>query len=185
MNKVKIVDQLLTSFLDVNNDHYNNGLLWYNDVNNFVNQLSHTYNVPVETAAKVVSILSPQTNWAQNKKDAINMLNAFVHGKDINSFKVTTYNMNKNKAFDLLHGSCDLLNTSPKTFAFYKNILLDCNYVTLDLWMLRLIKHHKPYLTFKQYNILQRCFIVAAKETNLTGYQLQAILWIYIRGTHL
>lgn len=163
------------------------GLNWYDDAHNFCKNVSEKYNLPMDKVCAVVSSLSPGTNWEQNKKDTINLIESMNGNRA--QFKFTTYGQNVIKAYRILDGyikPVDAFNvtTGPKTFNFFRNILdpTDSNFVTIDRHAFRIAtgKEYKS-LTAKQYREVAAHYIKAAKKLDITPAQLQAVLWVDFR----
>ena len=187
MNKhIKTVSTILNTYSNIDNkDIFVNGLNWYYDANKVLNTMSLKYGISLDKTAQICAVLSPSTNWQQNLKDTEKMIFAFVAGNDINSFTATTYGQNKLKAWHILQDKIELEQKSLKTFSFYQNLMLDSNYVTLDIWVNRMLNLDKQYFTPKQYKDITNCFLIAGKELSLKAFELQSILWCDIRKSHL
>ena len=138
----------------------------------------------LKIVAKVISALSPQNRWGQNKIDAENLIKAFVSGEPLNNVKTSTFNANKQKAINILN--LQSVKWGNKTNSFWRNICLQGDTVTIDLWHLRAIKtgkieNHFKTLTDKKYKLIEYATLKLAKKYSLKGYQLQAIIWQSIR----
>jgi len=166
------------------------GKTWYNEAKEYVNTLSEKFNIQPIICAGVVSALSPNNRWERNKIDAHAVLEATVYNISPDAVKVCTYNHNKDKAFSIAKGNREILERSPKTYAFAHNISgLDTNKVTIDKWHLRAIqtrskspKYCKTTITPLQYKLLEKdCQRVAGKYS-LIPSELQAIVWVTIRN---
>ena len=161
------------------------GVDWYIRGNKFCYDLSIEYNLPIDTIAKIVSCLSPHNKWERNKYDTNQMIEAYSMGGSIDSFKVCTFTPNKLKAWNLL-----TLGIEPKfgnkTYSFYRNLLLDKDHVTIDLWHIRACKGGKvsnefKTLTDKRYRDISAITSSLAHELGLTPFKLQSIIWVNIR----
>jgi hypothetical protein len=113
------------------------GMHWYYSANEFCKKVSEQYSLPIETVCAVVSSLSPGTNWEQNKKDSVNLIESF-YGND-RKFKFTTYGQNVLKAYKILEQKAKPetffnLKTGAKTFNFFFNLWQPENpeFVTID-----------------------------------------------------
>lgn len=157
---------------------------WYFDVNDYCKTLSEMHNVPLIKVAGIMSALSPNTTFALNIKS----LEAFLKTKG--NCKVTTYNGQKNKALTILNShdniSIDEIKTilgGLKTQAFFDNIVRPetSQDVTIDLWMIRWAKIEGS-LTPKKYRDASNKIKDLAKSLNLLPHQVQAKLWVDIRG---
>jgi hypothetical protein len=157
---------------------------WYFQVNDYCLTLSETYSVPLVKVAGILSALSPNTSFAHNIKS----LEAFLRTKG--NCKVTTYNAQKNKALTI-YNSPDTITIDEvkailgglKTMAFFDNIVRPASSqaVTIDIWMIRHFGINGS-LTPKRYEIASNKIKKLAKELNLLPHQVQAKLWVDIRG---
>jgi hypothetical protein len=179
MNIIKHYERaILRAYKASNKETIVNGLIWYRNANKIVKNIASINNIDIEIVSQVVSSLSPATSWHQNIKDSYRLVN-----KPYESTKVGTYGMNKSKALLIIKNQVSLkFEGAPKTFSFYRNILLDSNYVTVDRWILRLLNiPTNKAIPKKTYNDIVTAFLNVAKKLDIKGYQLQAICWIYIR----
>ena len=109
-------------FKRASEDELSQGLVWYKEAMEFSRMLADEYDVHGEVAAGVISALSPNNKWERNKYDAIQVFNAVRDGKSMDDVKVCTYNANKAKAFAIAKGDRRILKSSPKTYAFARNV---------------------------------------------------------------
>ena len=180
---------LRTWFKRSTDDQLARGLTWYDDAFWFSRELANEFNVSGEIAAGVISALSPNNRWERNKYDAIQVFNAVRDGKSMDEIKVCTYNPNKAKAFAIARGNRKILMSSPKTYAFAKNVgENDDNFVTIDKWHLRACqtaskksKTCKESCTPKQYRLIQEETVKVAKEMGVKPHVFQAVVWVTIR----
>jgi hypothetical protein len=150
------------------------------------------YNVPADKVAKIVAVLSPVSKWERNKRDAWLLLSwANLTEEQITNLPFGTYKANVRKAWRVYHDLEDLLPKSQKTFAFYRNIMLDPDHVTVDRHAITAIGGVKflnkiasksasgAYsLTEYRYKKAADAYKNMANKYNLTPYQLQAIVWM-------
>ena len=132
------------------------------------------------------SISVKNTNYKTrytNLIDANNLIDAFTSNKDINSFKVCTFNTNKHKGWSILEDKIDITNNSLKTFNFVNSMLLMSNALTVDIWHLRAcflndIKINNASIGKIAYKQIKELTLRKAANVGLKGYEYQAILWI-------
>ena len=175
-------------------EKYEVGNCWYTEAHNFSKFIVEKYNLcdfyncenkdAVKIVAQVISALSPQNKWKQNKIDAENLIKAFVSGGQVHDVKTSTFNANKQKAINILN--LHSVKWGNKTNSFWRNICLQGDTVTIDLWHLRCVKTGKiendfKSLTDKRYKLIEYATLKLAKKYGLKGYQLQAIIWQSIR----
>lgn len=175
--------RLISIFNQSNTHNLDKGLNWYHEANNFCAMVSRVENIDIDLVAQVVAILSPSVRWERNKQDTLTLINAYNTGLSIDQFSVSTYNNNKLKAWKVLQGKEILKPKSLKTYSFYKNIMLDSQYVTVDRWHLRAcFKTDIKSLTALKYRQICELTRNVANELNITPMQLQAIVWEQIRN---
>jgi hypothetical protein len=169
-------------YIRANRDVLKRGLNWYKQANTFCKEIAHNTGLKIETVAMVVSALSPAVSWELNKIQAEQMCNAFRDGLPLETVTTSTYENNRLKAWDILQGKKVITVKSPKTYAFYRNLLLDVDSVTVDRWMLR-IMFNRPLksLTALKYRQCEKILRQAANDLDLKPFQLQAITWEQIR----
>ena len=166
------------------------GSVWYAEAQAFAQELSGEFNVSRECAAGVVSALSPNNKWHRNKADARAVLTAVRDRVPAEDVKVCTYNANKLKAFEIAKGNRKILQKSPKTYAFARNVgEQDTDFVTIDKWHLRACqttskkpKACKEQCTPVQYRALMDDCLNVARELGVDGHVLQATVWVTIRN---
>lgn len=179
-------------FLLAEDHHIEAGLSWYDNANTWVTMTGLNYNVPADKVAKIVAVLSPGSRWDRNKRDAWLLLSwANLTEEQITNLPFGTYRANVRKAWRVYHDLEDLLPKSQKTFAFYRNIMLDPDHVTVDRHAITAIGGVKflnkiasktssgAYsLTEYRYKKAADAYKNMANKYNLTPYQLQAIVWM-------
>lgn len=154
------------------------GLRWYAEAHQLWNHLAHTRKIPVDTIAQIASALSPSVQWEINKVDTHTLINAYQNNRDVDSFNVSTYDANKAKAWEIMAGFNSIKPSALKTYAFYRNMMLDPDFVTIDRWMLRIF-FQRPIksLTSARYRLCEDIIRDVASEFDLIPYQAQAIVW--------
>jgi hypothetical protein len=179
-----------------NDEQIENGKNWYNDAKSFVEFNSTVYNIDAYTIATVVSCLSPNNKWEQNKKDAIETLYFFKNNPNakvetyLKEVKCCTYKANRKKAWEALCQGFEIQKSSPKTHSFAMNIARNSSeHITIDKWHLRACqvspiskkRDLQESCTALQYRNIERITSEVAKIYNLKGYELQAIIWLTIK----
>ena len=152
-----------------------NGQTWYEKANRDCQALGTLYRVSTEQAAYVVATLSPLLRWDQNLVAA-----QLVLSGEYETARTHALPRNVEKCRDfLLYGELTL--NGPKVEAFYKNLCLKTDEVTVDSLMLRAAFGNWKQKKFpRYYKNLEVCRVVLlelAKETGLIPHQLQAIIW--------
>jgi len=158
------------------------GLEWYAKSNSIITHSAHQRKIDVDVMAKLVAITSVKVRWHKNIEIAETIFDAHLEKIDPEQVVVMGYKSNKMKAFNFLDGDVDLLPTARKTFAFYRNLCLDPEWVTFDTWMLRTLFTKEQALSSRvRYEQLRDIFIVIADKYNIIPYQAQAICWLQMQ----
>lgn len=146
---------------------------WYCDANNFAHSLCNVRtDWSLETAACVISALSPRERWEANKAKA--MLFAMrqpIRGLSANYLRA----MQAEKLGLAALRGC-------KTNAFARAIMGDSSAVVIDTWMLKAI--NRRTVTEKQYSTCELAVDAVARKYGMTSRDCQAAIWIVTRGSH-
>lgn len=167
-------------------DEINDGMLWYKRAYAFCETLAENFDTTVRHAAGVVAALSPACKWEQNLIDAVSI---FIDGADA---VVTSYSLNKDKAFRIAHWHEDPEEVlgGDKVTSFYHNILAydRAGHVTIDRHAVKAAVPHGSNLTANEasyyantptkYAKMSEAYRIAAKKLNILPHQLQAIVWV-------
>jgi hypothetical protein len=176
------------------------GIVWYVDAHKECQQMSEDFGVSDYLAAGVVSALSPNNKWAINIRNARDLIDNFIQGEDINAFKVSTYPMNKVKAWEIMQENHDYESmkvklNGQKTTCFYANIMGE-DTCTVDgharniAYMERVnLTSDKSAVGKVEYREIQQAYILAAKKLRyqnkrVKSYELQAVTWVAWRRMH-
>lgn len=192
-----------------NDEQVKSGKKWYDEAMLFCKEIAKEYKIDAYTVATVVSCLSPNNKWEQNKKDTIATIKFFCYhnsGNTMTGFslkkeaqleeylkcvKCCTYKANRKKAWEALCDGTEIQKSSPKTHSFAMNIAFNSSeHITIDKWHLRACQvspKAKPQklqesCTALQYRNIERITADIAKIYNLKGYELQAIIWLAIKA---
>ena len=125
----------------------------------------------MEVAASVLSAFSPREKWARN----CDMARRFARGEPTPCLGMSIRNAHnaERQGFNALKGR--------KTNAFARAIAGDDDAVVIDTWMLKPLGLRS--VTPKQYDMIASVITSLAKEVGMTPRDLQAALWIHIRGS--
>ena len=192
-----------------NDEQVKNGKKWYDEAMRFCKDIAKEYNLDPYTVATVVSCLSPNNKWEQNKKDAIATIKTFCYWNSgetmtglklkkekqleqyLKTIKCCTYKANRKKAWEALEQGTEIHKTSPKTHSFAMNIARNSSeHITVDKWHLRACqvspiskkRDLQEACTALQYRNIERITSEVAKLYNLKGYEFQAIVWLTIKA---
>lgn len=170
--------QIIDRYRAANEDIRNAGRQWYPNALSLCEEIAAD-DVPVSTVARVMAALSPRTHWATNVRWARSIVDAFRRG-DTEPPPISTV-VFRNRAWLELNGTPAL--SGPKTSAFAAAILGDTEAVTIDSWILRSVGL-KPNakVTPKRVREITAAYAEAAAEAGETPRDLQAIVWVQLRG---
>lgn len=184
----KYENNLINVLNNATDNDIEHGLNWYNEFYLWCDYLAKKYNKTTFVIASIFSALSPRNKLYKNKIDTITILEAVKNNTPVNQIKVSTFNRNKNKAYNIALNKDSINKDSLKTYSFCKNIgELDSNFVTIDVWQLRALTGKKENKTPTKLEYLQMVDIhkKIAKKNNILPYQLQAITWTSLRNNYI
>ena len=173
-----------------------NGVEWYARANRAALEVSTSVDLPLNTVIGVMAALSPNNRWERNKVDTFNMCSAFKAGLDVDSFRVTTYNKMKEKAWSILVDNLttheDILSrlNGQKIRSFYSNIVgldevtIDGHAYNIAIYKRQGLKSNETNLGTKMYRELQSAYVRAAKRVGVKPHVLQAVTWTVWRRIH-
>lgn len=174
-----------------------NGLNWYFNANAIAASLAKRHDTTLEIACGTIAALSPNNRWDRNLVDADLLLKHYKLGDKLDSFKVATYNHNKEKGWQITHGidPLDALK-GDKTRSFYLCLLnpsdsytvcIDGHATNIALGKQTTLEK-APALTTAKYDLLADAYRIATTEinrdsleTNVLPMQVQAITWTLYR----
>ena len=177
------------------------GVTWYKKAYIESKKLALKYDIPIHIVIGVIAGLSPNNKWDRNIQNADTMIKAFINGNAIESFKVSTYNKMKEKAWLILETmpnyeeTITILN-GKKIVSFYKNINGDETEITIDGHARNIFYNDRQGLTTPKTNItkleyakIQKAYLKASKKIKVNGsvlkaYELQAITWLAWKRIH-
>ena len=176
------------------------GIVWYIDAHKECEHMAETFRLPVYQCAGVVSALSPNNKWEINIRNARDLIEHFINGEGMDSFKVSTYTQNKLKAWQIMqenhdYDSMKVKLNGQKTTCFYENIMGE-DTCTIDgharniAYMERVnLTSDKSAVGKVEYRELQEAYRLAAKKLRyqnkrLKSYELQAVTWVAWRRMH-
>jgi len=191
MKPKNILRNLFIDIVQNYSEYKNNGLNWYKKANRQIKESAIDLNVDIDLYAKIVAILSPYNRWENNISDAYKLIFCLKYERDqLQKLTFTTFKNNVEKAIDVYDGKIDFImtDTNMKTYSFYRNLMLDSNYITIDRHMIKLLDFNKYFgktLTSKRYNEYSILFHEIANEFEIEPYEIQAIFWEYARNENI
>lgn len=175
MNAQNILDVYATATADERRD----GAHWYSAAHTFCLGLSKRYDVPVETAAAVVAVLSPRLTWALNLRYA----DQYLRTGDAPTFFSTKAKLARIVAGEPLD---DVLDGGPKVRSFYANILSPATSiaVTIDRHAYDIVagttddKGRKGLEAKGVYESCAEAYRTAAETLGVAPHVVQAVTWL-------
>ena len=176
------------------------GVVWYAVALADCNRIAIDNGVPLHIVVGVCAALSPNNKWDRNIVNTSDMVQAFINGEDMDSFKVSTYHAMKRKAWGILEAMPDsdeevmtMLN-GQKIISFFRNIM-GHDTCTIDGHARNIAYGVREGLTGsisigkKEYATLQEKYVKAGKKKRINGrplkaFEMQAITWVVWRRIH-
>lgn len=156
------------------------GMAWYERAESTMEAMQARYGVDRATAAGVTAALSPRVRWATNLVAAERVIRAAQLGMRAPSVGTRA---NVRKAWAIANGADpDAVLGGPKVTAFYANLSGDHDRVTVDVWAARAAGADPERLTDKRRRELRDAYTRAAAARGVTPRQLQAAVWVAVRG---
>lgn len=155
---------------------------WYRVGGSTAARLGRTYGVSKSTAAGVIAALSPLQTWKGNVGAAERILSAMAAGET--SPPKVGLGRNVAKAWRIASGERPLsVLSGDKVRRFYRNLMGDLSAVTVDRWAARACGVPDTYpSTSARYARCEMAYREAAAVVDLAPAELQAIVWVAIRG---
>lgn len=153
---------------------------WYADAQALALSFSREFGVTLEIAASVIAATSPRTIWSFNVKHA----RAILAGEDAPSGSLGTNDARGRACLTL---GFDGLGNGPKVNAFARNIAGDLHAVTVDMWALMAAMgdvYGVPKFLARRgaYESISHAYRDAADQYGVKPAEMQAIVWVAIRG---
>lgn len=184
-------DRCRAILADADADTIARGRAWYYHAHGVARDLAHETGRDIHETSAVVAVLSPRVRWADNVTDADMLLRGELSG-----FRALLSNVGK--AWDIIARvrPVDEIVSGPKVRRFWHNIRnpYSSHDVTLDVWMLRalvdpanLAHYREPYAFLARkgvYDAISDGVRRVADENGWMAHEIQAIVWIHVRGSH-
>jgi len=158
---------------------------WYINAHKIADDIATLYGIPVFKVVGVIAALSPRNKWYRNIIDTNNLINAVINNLPLPS--IATYGRQVKKAIDIIncHNQAECLHhigKGLKTLSFYHNIMLDFDYVTIDIWIARAAGLCKYAPSKVEYVEIANTIKLIARELNIQPAIVQAGIWVAVRG---
>ncbi len=176
---MSLTDNILDVFNRADSEVIEEGKGWYAAALVFAASLDS----PIRSAG-IISALSARNGWGNNKNKAAQLYAQNGDGTGVGM------SMFVNKAIRIYNGepALDVL-TSDKQNAFYRNIMGDYSYVTVDghaydlaMGRVHTMKERAPLKRKGEYDRFSRAYRSAAFSVGLLPAELQAITWLQWRN---
>jgi len=160
---------------DASMDQVMQAATWYSEAQAFAQTLAIRHSISLDCAAGIIAAFSPRTKWASNMVNAELFLSEELVPTLGNNIKMATavHNTNSIKA---LKGR--------KTNSFARNIAGDMSVVTIDVWMIRAAGYDRLDANKGMYDLMETVIQELAFIYSVQPAQLQALIWIVVRGSN-
>lgn len=194
------VDNIVAIYRMATPEEKRDGVVWYARALADCMRIAEDTEVPLHIVVGVCAALSPNNRWDRNIDNTRDMVQAYINGDDIDSFKVSTYHAMKRKAWGILDampdhdGVISILN-GQKIVSFYRNIMGD-DTCTIDGHARNIYYGERHGLTTdktgvgkREYAEIQQAYVDAGKRVRFNGralkaFEMQAITWVAWRRIH-
>lgn len=180
-----IVKRILRTFDSATASDLEAGARWYPRAGQLASDLAAAGVVSTELAAIVISHLSPRTDWARNVAGATALLVAGERPESVGCMGDTS-----NRAVRACALAADGFDpwdsfgpTARKTRSFARNILGDCETVTVDVWAMRVVGLDETRLgRVGAYDAIAHAYRLAARRRGVDPATMQATTWVVARN---
>jgi hypothetical protein len=173
-------EQILKTISTLDETNYQASLDWYFILHDYAKNLAERNGLTLLQAAGVISALSPMITFQTNLRDA----ERFCSTRSLAN--LATYMTQRKKALAIIGAKTEKevlkLLGGNKTKSFFLNIYRPktSQDVTIDTWMIKFFGYKN--LTPKRYKDAAKEIQDVAEEMNLKPHQVQALLWVGMRG---
>lgn len=175
--------RLLECWGEASADDLASGIAWYSRAETAAAAMA-SGPITARDAAGIVASLSPRNRWNVNLAQAAKVITHALSGT-LDVPAVSTLS-NRGKAWRIATGeSPDVALSGPKVRAFFANITGDHDAVTVDVWAARAAEgcSIKAAPTGGRYNAIADAYRAAADAAGVTPREMQAAVWVHVRGS--
>lgn len=155
------------------------GKKWYTDASEFASGVARDYDLTLSQVSQLISLLSPQKKWDQNKADVIRFLDHDTEG--IFSTKKTL-----SECAAVVESGFTIPESRMKTHAFAKCIeeafINESDPVVVDRHAIKIAYGQmspKPIIiTDFRYRQAAEAYVLVAKMNDMKAHEVQAITWV-------
>lgn len=172
--------KILKTIASLDETNYQASLDWYFILNDYAKNLAERNNITLIQAAGIISALSPMITFQTNLRDA----ERFAATRRLDN--LATYMVQRKKALAIIGVKTEeevlKILGGNKTKAFFLNILKPetSQDVTIDSWMIKFFGFKS--ITPKRYRQASEVIAKIASEMALKPHQVQALIWVGMRG---
>jgi hypothetical protein len=179
-NVRKYTANILTRWQTVTPAELTDGRAWYVKARNLAREISPG---DLKRGAGIIAALSPRVHWSRNMVAARAVAEAFDTGLPFPEVR-GILGRNVDKAWRIAQGEApESVLGGPKVNAFYRNICGDLDAVTVDTWASKVAHPDAPEAIRElMYQDITQAYQIAAITAGIAPAELQAALWINIRG---
>lgn len=173
-------EKILKTIATLDETNYQASLDWYFILHDYAKNLAERNNLTLIQTAGIISALSPMVMFTTNLRDA----ERFCSTRSIAN--LATYTKQRKKALSIIGAKSEKevleILGGDKTKAFFLNILkpqtsMEC---TIDTWMIKFFGYKT--ITPKRYKDASNEMQKVAHEMGIMPHQVQALLWVGMRG---
>lgn len=173
-------EKILKTISTLDETNYQASLDWYYILHDYAKSLAERNGLTLLQASGIISALSPMVMFSTNLRDA----ERFCSTRSIAN--LATYKSQRMKALRIIGAKTESevlkILGGNKTKAFFLNIYKPqkSEDVTIDTWMIKFFGYKS--LTPKRYRDASKEIQNVASEMSLKPHQVQALLWVGMRG---
>ena len=175
-----VVKRILRTFNKADHTAMGAGIVWYLEAQELVEYLAANSSYSIPQVAAAMAHLSPKLRWKQNV-DSIKML---VLTGELPAYIMAGPGRRARRALESANPEATFGKRALKTLNFSRNVSGCEQSVTVDVWAAKVAGISEKQLKLVGvYDAVAHAYRLAAKRVGLTPAQLQAVVWVVIRGS--
>jgi hypothetical protein len=159
------------------------GLEWYATARRSAARIAESAGLSVRTVAGIIAALSPRVHWRTNLVWAATLALASTAGLPC---PPVSFGSARDKAWRIARGADPLsVLSGPKVVRFYRNLMGDCDSVTVDVWTALAAEGRSVSRApdRRRYLLIEESYRQAARILGRSPRDVQAAVWVQIRGS--
>ena len=157
---------------------------WYAIANAWIVKIAQVFDISEEIVAYVVATLSPKLRWDKNLESALAMLELQVWG--YTDRRNSALGKNTQKVWAAFDGLRPYVATGDKVSSFQRNLLGDCDAVTIDRHAIAIALYGLASIgsdsgdvkiTAKDYALFVQAYRIASQRLGVDAVVAQAVTW--------